>query len=133
VVFTLVLAAFAAAIAVGVVYNNARVALAVRARDLASLRVLGFTRREISSILLGEIAVSLLLALPMGLVLGKVFAIGVASAAVDSELFRLPPIIAPRTYAFAVIVVLAAGVVSALLVRRRLDHLDLIGVLKTRE
>lgn len=133
VVFTLVLAAFAAAIAVGIVYNNARVALAVRARDLASLRVLGFTRREISSILLGEIAVSLVLALPLGLVLGKLFAILVARAAVDTELYRLPPIIDPRTYAFAVIVVLVAGVLSALLVRRRLDHLDLIGVLKTRE
>jgi putative ABC transport system permease protein len=69
----------------------------------------------------------------MGLVLGKVFAVAVAGAAVDSELFRLPPIIEPRTYAFAVLVVLVAGVVSALLVRRRLDHLDLIGVLKTRE
>lgn len=133
VVFTLVLAAFAAAIAVGIVYNNARVALAVRARDLASLRVLGFSRREISSILLSEIAVGLVLALPLGLVLGKLFAIGVAGAAVDTELFRLPPIIEPRTYAFAVLVVLVAGVLSALLVRRRLDHLDLIGVLKTRE
>lgn len=133
VVFTVVLTAFAAAIAVGVVYNNARVALALRARDLASLRVLGFTRREISVILLSEIAVSLLLALPMGLVLGKVFAVVVARAAVDTELYRLPPIIEPRTYAFAVLVVLAAGVVSALLVRQRLDHLDLIGVLKARE
>ncbi len=133
VVFTAVLAAFAAAIAVGIVYNNARVALAVRARDLASLRVLGFTRREISMILLSEIAVSLLLALPMGLVMGKVFAVAVAESAVDSELFRLPPFIEPSTYAFAVLVVLAAGVVSALLVRRQLDHLDLIGVLKTRE
>jgi len=133
VVFTVVLSAFAAAIAVGIVYNNARVALAVRARDLASLRVLGFTRREISVILLSEIAVSLLLALPMGLVLGKVFAVAVAASAVDSELYRLPAIVEPRTYAFAVLVVLAAGVVSALLVRRRLDHLDLIGVLKTRE
>ncbi|WP_224246182.1 ABC transporter permease [Hyalangium gracile] len=133
VVFTVVLAAFAAAIAVGIVYNNARIALAVRSRDLASLRVLGFTRREISVILLSEIATSLLLALPMGLVLGRLFAIWVAGAAVDTELFRLPAIIDPRTYAFAVIVVLVAGVVSALLVRRRLDHLDLIGVLKTRE
>jgi putative ABC transport system permease protein len=133
VVFTVVLAAFAAAIAVGIVYNNARVALAVRARDLASLRVLGFTRREISMILLSEIAVSLLLSLPMGLVMGKVFAVAVAESAVDTELFRLPPIIEPSTYAFAVLVVLAAGVVSALLVRRQLDHLDLIGVLKTRE
>jgi putative ABC transport system permease protein len=133
VVFTVMLAGFAAAIAVGIVYNNARVALAVRARDLASLRVLGFTRREISVILLSEIATSLLLALPLGLVLGRGLAVVVAKTAVDAELFRLPPIIDPRTYAFAVLVVLVAGVVSALLVRRRLDHLDLIGVLKTRE
>ncbi|WP_224371842.1 ABC transporter permease [Hyalangium versicolor] len=133
VVFTVMLAGFAAAIAVGIVYNNARVALSVRARDLASLRVLGFTRREISVILLSEIVTSLLLALPLGLVLGRGLTLVVAGTAVDTELFRLPAIIDPRTYAFAVLVVLVAGVVSALLVRRRLDHLDLIGVLKTRE
>nr|WP_225937707.1 ABC transporter permease [Myxococcus sp. RHSTA-1-4] len=132
-VLTFILGAFASAIAVGIVYNNARVALAVRSRDLATLRVLGFTRREISLVLLGEMAVGLLLALPLGMVLGKLFAEWVARAAVDSELYRIPAIVAPPTYATAVLVVLVAGILSALLVRRRLDHLDLIGVLKTRE
>lgn len=131
-VMTGLLTVFAAVIAVGVVYNNARVALSVRSRDLASLRVLGFTRREISRILLGEMAVPLFLALLPGFLLGRIFAGGVAST-LDPERYRLPLTISPRSYALAATVVLVAGAVSALLVRRKLDHLDLIGVLKTRE
>lgn len=129
---TFILTAFAATIAIGVVYNNARVALSMRSRDLASLRVLGFTRGEISAILLGELAVQVLLAIPLGLVLGKQWAEGVMSS-VDPETFRMPVTITAQTYAFAVAVAVGAGIASALLVRRKLDHLDLIAVLKTRE
>lgn len=131
-VMMLIMTAFASVIAAGVVYNNARVAVAERSRDLASLRVLGFTRREISTVLLGEMAVQVALAIPLGLWVGYRLCIGIAEM-VDPELFRLPVTLSSATYAFAVIVVLAAALVSALLVRRRLDHLDLIGVLKTRE
>ena len=123
---------FAATITVGVVYNNARVALSTRARDLASLRVLGFTRREISGILLGEMAISVALALPLGLLFGKWLVIGLTSG-VDPEQWRMPVVITPKSYALALLVALSAAMVSALLVRRRLDKLDLIGVLKTRE
>jgi putative ABC transport system permease protein len=129
---TLILTIFAVVIAVGVVYNNARVALSVRARDLASLRVLGFTRREISAVLLGELGVQLVLAIPLGLFIGTELADAIMSTA-DPERYRLAATIAPSTYAFAVLVALAAGLASALLVRRQLDKLDLIGVLKTRE
>lgn len=129
---TLVLTLFAATIAVGVVYNNARVALSQRSRDLASLRVLGFTRAEISAVLLGEIAVQILLAIPAGLVIGTGMAEAVMASS-DPERYRMPVIISSATYAFATTVTLAAGLLSALLVRRRLDRLDLIGVLKTRE
>lgn len=128
----LILSFFGSVIAVGVVYNNARVALSVRSRDLASLRVLGFTRREISGILLGEQAVQVALAIPAGLVLGRVFT-GLLMRTLDPEEYRLPLMVSLETYAFATTVVVAAALVSALLVRRRLDHLDLIGVLKTRE
>ncbi len=131
-VMTLLLTAFAAVIAVGVVYNNARVALSVRSRDLASLRVLGFTRGEISRVLLGEMAVQILLALLPGMMLGNLFVRGVAST-LDPERYRLPLTISTQSYTIAALVVLVAGAASALLVRRRLDHLDLIGVLKTRE
>jgi putative ABC transport system permease protein len=131
-VMTLIMTAFASVIAAGVVYNNARVAVAERERDLASLRVMGFTRREVSSILLGEMGVQVALAIPLGLWLGYRLCLGIA-ASVDPEMFRLPVILTPATYAFATGVVLAAAVASALLVRRRLDNLDLIGVLKTRE
>jgi putative ABC transport system permease protein len=123
---------FAATITVGVVYNNARVALSVRARDLASLRVLGFTRGEISGILLGEMALQVLLALPLGLVFGRLLVEGVA-ASVDPEQWRMPVVITVRSYAIALLVALISAAISGLLVRRRLDKLDLIGVLKTRE
>ncbi len=128
---TLILAGFGAIIAVGVVYNNARVALAVRSRDLASLRVLGFTRREISAVLLGELAIQLLVAIPVGLVFGTYWAHAVMGMA-DPETYRLTVVISARSYAFAVLVAGSAGLVSALLVRRKLDRLDLIEVLKTR-
>jgi putative ABC transport system permease protein len=132
VAMTFIMTLFAMVVAVGVVYNNARVALSVRARDLGSLRVLGFSRAEISVILLGELGVQLVLAIPLGLVIGTWMVHGVMST-VDPEQYRLPIIISDQTYAFAAVVALAAGVASALLVRRKLDKLDLIAVLKTRE
>jgi putative ABC transport system permease protein len=131
-VVSLVLTLFAATIATGVVYNNARVALSMRSRDFASLRVLGFTRAEISRTLLAELALQVLLAVPVGLVLGTWLTRWVVTT-VHPERFRFPVVLSGRTYAFAVLVVLASAAVSALLVRRRLDRLDLIGVLKTRE
>jgi putative ABC transport system permease protein len=130
--FTFILTLFASVIAIGVVYNNARVSLADRSRDLASLRVLGFRRREISAILLGELAIQLVLALPVGMLIGTWLAHGMM-ANVDLEQYRFPVVVSPRTYAFAAMVTLGAGLASALLVRRKLDRLDLIAVLKTRE
>lgn len=132
VTMALLVALFAATITVGVVYNNARVALSLRGRDLASLRVLGFTRSEISAVLLGEQLVQVLLALPLGLWLGRLL-VQLLSSMADPESYRMPLSLTPRSYAFAAAVTLLAALASALLVRRRLDHLDLIEVLKTRE
>jgi putative ABC transport system permease protein len=117
---------------VGVVYNNARVALSMRSRDLASLRVLGFRRGEISAVLLGELAVQVLLAIPIGIAIGAWMSKAMMNMS-DPEQYRLPVMLSTETYAYAAGVTMAAGLVSALLVRRKLDKLDLIGVLKTRE
>lgn len=123
---------FSAIIAVGVVYNAARISLSEHSRDLASLRVLGFTRHEISLILLGELALVTLLALPLGMLCGRVLA-GFTLAMLRNELYRIPLIIEPSTYAVSVLTVVFASLVSGLLVRRRLTRLDLISVLKTNE
>jgi putative ABC transport system permease protein len=123
---------FACVIAFGVVYNNARISLSERSRELATLRVIGFTRTEISAILLGELAVLTVAAIPLGLLMGYGFA-ALAVWALDTDLYRIPLVILPATYGFAVAVVLVATVVSALIVRRKLDHLDLVAVLKTKE
>ena len=122
----------AAVIAFGVVYNSARIQLSERARELASLRVLGFTRAEVSWILLGELIVLTLIAIPLGWLLGYGLAI-VMLEEYASDLFRLPFVISHATFATASAVVLAAATFSALVVRRRIDRLDLIEVLKTRE
>jgi putative ABC transport system permease protein len=129
---TWVLTGFAMIIAAGVVYNNARVALSTRSRDLASLRVLGFWRSEISTILLGELAIQVLLAIIPGLWLGRVIVERMMLSA-DPELYHFPIVVSMQTYAFAVTVTLVAALLSALVVRNRLDHLDLIGVLKSKE
>jgi putative ABC transport system permease protein len=131
-VMTLILTLSAAAIAIGVVYNNARIALSARSRDLASLRVLGFSRAEISRVLIGGLAVEVLLAVPIGLWLGKKWGEQFMGQ-MDQETFRWAIVIAPRTYALATAVSLLAATAAALWVRRSLDRLDLIGVLKTRE
>jgi putative ABC transport system permease protein len=123
---------FAGIIAFGVVYNNARISLAERSRELATLRVIGFSRGEVSYILLGEIAVLTLVALPVGCLIGY----GMAASTMpllETELWRLPFVILPRTYALAVITGMGATLVSALIVRTRLDRLDLVAVLKIRE
>jgi putative ABC transport system permease protein len=131
-VFTTILVAFACVITFGVVYNAARIALAERGRELASLRVLGFTRAEIAVILLGEQALLTCIAVPLGWLIGYGLCVLVARG-YDSELFRIPLVVTPATYAFACLVVAGAALISGLMVRRRLDHLDLIAVLKTRE
>ena len=130
--WTFVATLFAGVIAIGIVYNSARITLTERSHELASLRVLGFTRGEISYILLGELALLTLLAIPLGLLLGNMLC-GYIAAMLESELYRVPLILAPQTYAFASLVILVAAALSGLLVRRQLDHLDLIEVLKTKE
>ncbi|MFM7109475.1 MAG: ABC transporter permease [Planctomycetaceae bacterium] len=123
---------FAIAIACGVVATTARQSLIERSRDLASLRVLGFTRREVAAILLGEQALLPLAAVPLGLVLGRVFVL-VTTWGYDTELFRVPAVVHPRTYAVAAVTVLAAAFAAGAAVRRLLDRLDLVTVLKARD
>ena len=123
---------FSCALAVGVTYNAARIALSERGRELATLRVLGFTRAEISYLLLGEIALLALLALPLGCLIGRWLARLIVMG-FKTELYRVPFIIEPTTYAWAMVTTIVATATSVILVRRRLDRLDLIGVLKTRE
>ncbi len=123
---------FAAIIAFGVVYNTARVTLSEREHELASLRVLGFTRAEISFILLGELTILVVVAIPLGLVLGHGLA-ALTVAAYETDLYRIPLVVLPRVYGVSAVTVLVAAVLSALIVRRRLDHLDLVEVLKTKE
>jgi putative ABC transport system permease protein len=127
-----ILTMFAAVIAVGVVYNNARIALAERTWELASLRVLGFTRTEVSGLLLGEMAIGIAIALPLGMVLGYGLVVLIAELT-QSDQFYFPVVIQPRTYAIAGLAVLVSGVASALVVRRRIDQLDMVAALKTRE
>jgi len=115
-----------------VVYNNARIQLAERAWELASLRVIGFTRREVSVLLLGELALEIALALPLGVLAGYALAAFIV-ALMPHEVFEFPLVIYPTSYLYAAAVVAAAGTASALIVRRRLDRLDLVAVLKVRE
>jgi len=131
-IMSTVLTAFATVIALGVVYNNARIALAERMWELASLRVLGFTRAEVSALLLGEMALTIAVALPLGMALGNGLVHGVVEL-LKSDQFFFPVVIRPRTYAWAGLAVLATGAASALVVRRRVDRLDMVAALKTRE
>jgi putative ABC transport system permease protein len=131
-VFLFFTSILAGSIAFGVVYNSARIALSERSRELASMRVLGYTRGEISFVLLGELALLTLTGIPLGFLIGK----GLAALMIvgfQTELYRFPLVINASTYAFAALIVLLSAVLSGLIVRRKLDRLDLVAVLKTKE
>ncbi|MCX6936815.1 MAG: ABC transporter permease [Verrucomicrobia bacterium] len=123
---------FAIIVAAGICYNSARIALSERTRELATLRVLGFTVREVSIVLIGEIVLLALVAMPFGLVLGSGIAASII-ATVSTETIRLPLILTPANYAFAVLVVTLATAASLWLACRRLSQLDLVSVLKARD
>lgn len=125
-------AVFSGLIALGVIYNCAIIILAERARDLATLRVMGFRRGEVSMVLLGELAVITLLSIPVGLPIGYGLSY-VTTLALDTETHRFPLIIERWTYAYAAVVILAAASLSAVYVRRMLNSLDLVAVLKVKQ
>lgn len=130
--FTFILVAFASVIVLGVVYNGARISLSERGRELASLRVLGFTQREIAVILLGEQAVLTILAIPLGYLFGFIICL-LTNNLVDTEIMRLPLVFSRRTFIVSFVITVLAAVFSAALVVWRVRNLDLIEVLKTRE
>ncbi len=122
----------ASIIAVGVVYNFSRIALSEQGRELASLRVLGFTNHEVAAVLFGELAAIVLLAQPLGWLIGHGIGL-VMVAAFSSDLYRVPFVIGREVFATASLIVLAAALASAIAIRRRINRLDMIEVLKTRE
>jgi putative ABC transport system permease protein len=132
VITTVILLSLAGVLAIGVIYNGARVALSERGRELASLRVLGFTRAEVAAMLLGEQALITLVGLPIGVAIGYGVATLIMSA-YDTELYRIPLVFDVRTPFLAGLAIAGVAAVAGLLVRRRLDRADLIAVLKTRE
>lgn len=131
-IFSFINTLLAGSIAFGVIYNSARISLSERERELASLRVLGFTRAEVAYILLGELGLLTLLAIPLGFALGYGLCALLAQA-MASELYRIPLVVESSTYALSASVVLLATLISSGVVWSRLGRLDLVEVLKTRE
>jgi putative ABC transport system permease protein len=123
---------FAIIVSFGVVYNSARIALSERSRDLATLRVIGFTHGEAAAVLIGELALLTLAALPVGLFIGSLLANAIVTTA-STETVRLPLVLTPRTFATAVLIVLCSAGFSFFIVSRRIRDLDLLGVLKARD
>jgi len=123
---------FAMVVAFGVVYNNARISLAERARELATLRVIGFSQSEVGTVLITELVILALVAVPIGLLIGTGFATAILRA-VNTETVRVPLILTASNYAFAVLVVTVASAISALVVLRKLNQLNLVGALKAPE
>jgi putative ABC transport system permease protein len=128
----MIVVSLACVVALGVIYNGIRIALSERSRELASLRVLGFTRREVAGLLFGEQAVINVFGTPIGLLMGFGLAFWIA-VGFKTELYRFPIIVLPHTYLFSATVILVAGVIAAVMMRRRIYNLNLVSVLKTRE
>ncbi|RWG22936.1 MAG: ABC transporter permease [Mesorhizobium sp.] len=116
----------------GVVYDSARSALQERAWELASLRIIGLTQREVSAVIISELAAELVVAIPVGLLLGR-YLIELIPSARASQSFQIPAVIDPSSYVIASLLVIAAAFASFIMIRRRIETLDLVAVLKTRD
>jgi len=123
---------FSIIVSFGVVYNSARIALAERHRDLATLRVIGFTHREVAGVMIGELLILTVMALPVGLGIGRLLAGAIVSAA-STESVRLPLMVSLQSYASALLIVIVSAAVSFTVVGRGIRRLDLLGVLKAHE
>ncbi len=123
---------FSIIVSFGVVYNSARISLSESARDLATLRVVGFTNREVAGVMIGELSMLTLIALPVGLWIGGGLA-GLIVASASTESIRLPLVLTSRSYATAVLIVLLSAGISFAVVSRQIRNLDLLGVLKARD
>jgi putative ABC transport system permease protein len=130
--FALVNTILGTTISFGVVYNSMRIGLSERNRELASLRVLGFERNEVAYILLGELWLLTLVAIPIGLLIGYGLCAYLATQ-FDTDLYRVPLVLGIHVYALAALVVIASSVISSWMIRRNLAHLDMVAVLKTKE
>jgi putative ABC transport system permease protein len=116
----------------GIVYNSARIAFAERERDLASLRLIGFTKGEAAFVLLGELGVITLMALPVGCAIGYYLSQAI-SEGFSTELYQIPAVVVPESYGAAAVAVLLASAVSGWIVKRDVDRIDPVSALKTRE
>lgn len=123
---------FAGVIAVGVIYNGARISLSERGRELASLRVMGFHRSEVATLLLGEQALITIFAIPLGWLIGYWISY-LVSTSLQTDLYRIPFVIEQRTYLISAGVVTIAALASGFIVKRQLDKMKIVDVLKTRE
>jgi putative ABC transport system permease protein len=130
--FTFITTLLGSSIAFGVIYNSMRIALSERNRELASLRVLGFRRSEVAYILLGELGLLTLLAIPLGLLIGYGLCAYLAFQ-FDSDLYRIPLVLDRDVFAFAALVVIVSALISAVMIWRNLAHLDMVAVLKSKE
>jgi putative ABC transport system permease protein len=131
-VSTTITVIFAAVIAMGIIYNSARIALSERGRELASLRILGFSSGEVGRMLLGEQAILTAMSIPLGFGMGYLLCY-LISRAIDTELMRIPLVFSGRTWMLSLLITTLAAIVSGLLVQRRIRRLNLVEVLKTRE
>lgn len=130
--FTFITTLLGGSIAFGVVYNSLRIALSERTRELASLRVLGFERSEVAYILLGELGLLTLVAVPLGMLIGYGLCAYLAYS-FDTDLYRIPLVLGMNVYAFAASVVIVSFIISAIMIWRNLAHLDMVAVLKTKD
>lgn len=122
---------FAITIAFGVVYNSARIAYHEHAIELATLRILGFTKLETARLLFAEVIAEIALAIPIGLILGRSL-VRLLLLAFETEMFEIPAKIDPASYVLAAALVIVAAVGSIIMIGRQLWRFDLVSVLKSR-
>ncbi|WP_246837810.1 ABC transporter permease [Leptospira bouyouniensis] len=123
---------FTVIISIGVIYNTAMITLSERIYELGSLRILGFTLKEVFAIIAWELSWQILCAIPIGCIFGYQVANLILNSN-ETEGFKIPATIYPSTYYYSILLALITAGISYLIVFRKLKTMDLLSVLKVRE
>jgi putative ABC transport system permease protein len=131
-VFVGLMITFGTIMGFAIIFNTTIINIMERRRELASLKVLGYTHREIENTILRENMLLGFIALVPGVMLGRWMS-ELFVRQFSNELFALEVVIYPRTYIITFLSVFVFIILAQLANKKNISGLDMVEVLKNRE
>ncbi len=115
-----------------IIYNTTTISIMERKRELASLRIMGFTNKKVSELIFNENTAVSVMGLIVGMPLGRFMGVQMLNY-VPEDMMSLPLVIFPKTYVLAAVTVALFVILAQMANMRRISRMDLVEVMKSRE